>query len=382
MQEPTLEQLRRIGGLKWSRYPDQIGAWVAEMDFGVAPEVAAALHAAVDDGLLGYLPPALDQRLREATAQWHADQYGWDVSPQRVRLLPDVIRGFEEAMETFSEPGTPIVLPTPAYMPFLTVPGLHDRELIELPMVREAGGWRLDLDDLDAALAGGGLLVMCNPHNPIGKVYTAEEMQAISEVVQRRGARVFSDEIHAPLVYAGARHVPYATVSEAAAAHTVTATSASKAWNLPGLKCAQLLFSNAADLARFDDAGWWASHGTSTVGVIANTAAYAEGKPWLDDVMAYVAGNRAALGTMLEELLPEVGYRQPEGTYLAWLDCRQLDLADPYAFFAEQAGVQLTDGLQCGAAGAGHVRLNFAMPRALLEQAVEAMADALRRRSA
>ncbi len=382
MQEPTLEQLRRIGGLKWSRYPDQLGAWVAEMDFGVAPPIATALHAAVEDGLFGYLPPALAQRLCEATAQWYADQYGWAMPAERVRLLPDVIRGFEEAMNTFSEPGTPIVLPTPAYMPFLTVPALHDRELVELPMVCEQGGWRLDLDDLDAALRGGGLLVMCNPHNPIGKVYTAEELRAISEVVQRRGARVFSDEIHAPLVYAGTRHVPYATVSDAAAAHTVTATSASKAWNLPGLKCAQLVLSNAADVARFDQDGWWTSHGTSTVGVVANIAAYTAGTPWLDEVMAYLAGNRAALGTMLTELLPEVGYLPPEGTYLAWLDCRALDLADPYAFFAEHAAVQLTDGILCGAAGQGHVRLNFAMPWALLEQAVEAMADALRRRSA
>jgi cystathionine beta-lyase len=378
----SIERLREVGSVKWSQHPEAIGAFVAEMDFGTAPPVADAMHGAIDAGLLGYLPAALDRRLSEAWCAWAADRYGWVVASERVRPLADVMAGMVAALEHFSTPGSPVILPTPAYMPFLFVPGLLGREVIEVPMATDGGRAVYDLDALQAAYdAGGNLLVLCNPHNPVGRVLEPDELAAVAGVVERNGGRVFSDEIHAPLVYGGKRHVPYATVSDAAAGHSVTAVSASKAWNLPGTKCAQLVLTNDADAAVWAEVGHLAEHGASTLGVIANIAAYEEGGPWLDDVLEHLDGNRRLLGDLLAEHLPAVGYTPPEGTYLAWLDCRALDLGDhPAEFFREQAGVALTDGPLCGQAGAGFARLNFATPRPILEQMVVRMAEALQNR--
>jgi cystathionine beta-lyase len=211
-------------------------------------------------------------------------------------------------------------------------------------------------------------------------------------VVEANGGRVFADEIHAPLLYPGGTHVPYASLSGTAAAHTVTGTAASKGWNLPGLKCAQLLLSNDRDAATWAERGSAFEHGASTPGVRATTAAYRDGGPWLDDAVAYLDGSRALLARLLAEHLPEAGYQPPEGTYLAWLDCRAL-LADagarpatgralpadvsPAEFFLAKARVMLTDGAACGAAGAGHVRLNFATPRPILAEIVRRLGGAV-----
>jgi cystathionine beta-lyase len=378
----TLEQLRGTGGLKWSLFPDAIGAFVAEMDFGTAPPVTAALHEAVDDGLFGYLTEPMVTRMATGWCGWASEHYGWDVPVERVRPLADVMAGMQAAVEHFSRPGSPIILPTPAYMPFLTVPPAIGREVIEVPMARDGDRYVYDLDALAAAYrAGGHLLVLCNPHNPIGRVLRREEMHAVAEVVERYGGRVFADEIHAPLVYDGRQHVPYASVSDVAAAHTVTAVSASKAWNLPGLKCAQLVLSNDADAARWTEVGHLAEHGAATLGVVASIAAYESGGPWLSEVVDYLAGNRRLLRDLLAEHLPEIGYTEPEGTYLAWLDCRGLGLGDhPGEFFLEHAGVALVDGPECGDAGAGFVRYNFATPRPILEETVARMARAVRGR--
>ena len=380
--DQTIEQLRAVGSVKWSQHPGAIGAFVAEMDFGTAPPVAAAMREVVDRGLLGYLPDDLDARLSQAFARFAHDRYGWDVAPERVRPLGDVVAGLTAAIEHFSAPGSAVILPTPAYMPFLYVPQMLGRRVLQVPMAYDAGRAVYDLEAIDAAFAAGGnLLVVCNPHNPVGRVLETAEMQALAEVVERNGGRVFSDEIHAPLVFPGHRHVPYATVSPAAAGHSVTATSASKAWNLPGTKCAQLVLSNDADAQRWAEVGMLSEHGASNFGVAANIAAYEQGGPWLEDVLAYLDGNRSLLADLLAEHLPDVGYTPPEGTYLAWLDCRTLGLGDhPADFFREQAGVALTDGPSCGEVGAGFVRHNLATPRAVLEQSVRQMAQALHSR--
>src|SRR3954470_2009041 len=337
----TVAQLRESGGLKWSRYPDAIGAFIAEMDFGTAPAVVAALHEAVDAGVFGYLPAAWETALAQAWCGWAAGRYDWAVPVERVRPIADVMAGLQATIELFSVPGTPVILPTPAYMPFLIAPRELGRDVIEVPLVLDGSRYVYDLDALDAAFVrGGNLMVLCNPHNPVGRVLEPEEMRAICEVVERHGGRVFSDEIHAPLVYDGHRHVPYASLSETAAGHTVTAVSASKAWNLPGLKCAQLVLSNDADAELWERVGTMPEHGASNLGVVANIAAYEHGGPWLDEVLEYLDGNRRLLADLLADRIPEIGYVPPEGTYLAWFDCRALGLGDrPAEFFLDNAGV-------------------------------------------
>ena len=376
----TAADLRTIGGTKWAD-PDVIGAFIAEMDFGVAPVITEALHAAVDEGAFGYTPPKFTRALKDAAATRLRDRHGWDVGPEHVFAVPDVITALEIAIDRFSEPGSKIIVPTPSYMPFLSVPGGLGREVIEVPMLQHDGGWSFDFDGLQAAFdAGGRCLILCNPFNPIGRVFRRDELAAISELVDRNGGRVFSDEIWAPLVYPGAELVSYATVNDVAAGHTITAIAASKAWNLPGLKCAQLVVSNDADLQTMAEIESWAGRGTATLGLVASAAAYARGDAWLDEAVAYLAGNRDELIALVAQELPGVRVTVPEATYVGWLDFRGIGLEDPAAFFREHAGVGLTDGAACGAAGVGSARLIFAMPRPLLREALHRMGEALRAR--
>lgn len=379
----TETDLRQAGSLKWTAFPDVIGAFVAEMDFGVAPAVKDAVGAALEQGLTGYLPDHLSDALASATASWYADHYGWTVDATQVKHVPDVIAAFEYAIEQYTAPGAAVIVPTPAYMPFLMVPPLHGRRVIEVPSIEQDGRWVIDHDAVTAAFADGGeLLVLCNPHNPLGTVATREELVRVSDTVSAAGGRVFADEIHAPIVYAPARHIPYASISDAAAAHTLTATSASKAWNLAGLKCAQIILSNDADAALWERDGMWAGHGTSTIGAVSNIAAYASGGAWLDEVVSYLDGNRRLLADLVAEHLPGVRVTMPEGSYIALLDFRSTGLTgDLGAWFRDHAGVAMTDGAACGEAAVGFTRFVFAMPRPLVEEAVLRIARALEPRA-
>jgi cystathionine beta-lyase len=365
---------------KWSLHPGTIGAWVAEMDFGTAPAVTDALHRAIDDGVIGYLSPETARELGEATAEWHATEFGWAIDPARVHPVSDVMAALGVAVTEYSRPGSGVIVPSPAYMPFLTYPPTLGREVFEVPGVIEGGRWRHDLDAIDAAFrAGADTLLLCNPQNPTGTVLDRAELDAIAAVVDRNDGRVFADEIHAPLRFDGREHIPYASLSEVTARHTITGTSASKAWNIPGLKAAQLITSNDADQEQYRRFGFAVQHGAATPGVIASTAAYRHGREWLGDVVDYLDGNRRLLRDLLDEHLPSVGYAVPEATYLAWLDCRELGIeGSPAVFLRERAGVTLTDGALCGAGYEGFVRLVFAMPRPILRDAVLAIAAAVK----
>jgi cystathionine beta-lyase len=376
----TIEHLRSLGGTKWSSPDGEIGAFVAEMDFGIDPHITAALHKIVEDGSFGYMPRSFTEELSAATASFLHRRYGWKVAPADVLAVPDVIMALELAMEHCSRPGSKIIVPTPAYMPFLMVPPLKHREVIEVPMKVEGGGYVFDLEALQRAYDDGGdLLILCNPYNPVGRVFERDELVAVSELVDRNNGHVFSDEIWAPLTYPGAIHIPYASLNEVAAAHGITAISASKAWNLPGLKCAQLILSNDHDRATFEKVGMFAGHGTSNLGAIANAVAYREGEPWLDKTVSYLLGNRDRLVELVASELPGAHMHTPEGTYVAWIDFTDADLPTPPAeFFKEHAGVLLTEGTMCGEAGQGFVRLIFATPRPILEQIIRTMGTALR----
>jgi cystathionine beta-lyase len=378
----TEQALRDGRSLKWSRYGGAIGAFVAEMDFGTAPAVTRSLRESVEGGRLGYATPEAAADMARACAGWLGRRYGWEVPQAWITPLADVVAGLQAAIERFTPPGSPVVLPTPAYMPFLKVPGSLGRELIEVPMVERDGRATYDLAGIAAAFDGGaGLVVHVNPHNPLGRVFGVDEQLALADVVTAAGARVFADEIHAPLVYPGATHRPYASLSPETAGHTVTATSTSKAWNVPGLKTAQLILSNPDDAEHWASVGFQYGHGASTPGLFAAAAAYDEGEAWLDDVLAYLDGNRRLLAELIADRLPQVRFTPPEGTYLAWLDCRRLGLeGSAGAFFLDRAGVALVDGPECGAPGAGHVRLNFATPRPVLTTIVDRLAGAVAHR--
>lgn len=251
----TPAEMRRRGSLKWSQPGETIGAWVAEMDLGTAPSVSAVLRRAVDTGTLGYMPASLAQQAREATARYESEVLGWQVPVERISLLPNVLSALGAIIEYHTRPGSAVIVPTPAYMPFLSIPGQHGRECIQVPALRTPAsaasgtpGWALDLEPIESAMAAGaGLLVLCNPWNPVGRVLDPAELDAVAALSTRYGVPVFSDEIHAPLIVdPAALHVPYASRKGADPDLTFTATAASKGWNVPGLHCAQLIASGQA----------------------------------------------------------------------------------------------------------------------------------------
>lgn len=374
----TEDSLIAKGGRKWSSFPGSLGAFIAEMDFGVAPGVREALRDVDERDLFGYAPQAIVSDLKSATSAFCAEQYGWQFPDEHVDLASDVIASFLGILTHLTPAGTPLVLPTPAYMPFFDVAKVTGRELIQVPMIRSETGWSVDLAAVDAALVPGSTLVLCNPHNPIGKVYTESELLELAEVVERNDARVFSDEIHAPLVFEPARHIPYASLNETTASHTATATAASKAFNIPGLKCAQLILSSADDRAIWAQKGNFVSGAASNPGILATTAAYTQSGEWLDEITAYLKGNRELLTDLIATHLPNATYLAPEGTYLAWLDLRGYGLKSELAeHFNTEAHVAITEGRLCGEVGAGHIRLNFALPRPLLTEAIERIASAV-----
>ncbi|HZK06314.1 MAG TPA: aminotransferase class I/II-fold pyridoxal phosphate-dependent enzyme [Actinomycetaceae bacterium] len=378
----TEERLRAVGASKWTR-PGVIGAFVAEMDFGVAAPVSAALHEMVDLGRFGYPPPRMLRDMQEAYAGWSAEHYGWEVDPKWVRPMPDVLSALSFMLEHLVPARSKVILPTPAYMPFFVLPPMLGHEIVEVPMARDYDSWVFDLDALDAALSeDAGILILCNPHNPIGRVLEPGEMAPLTELAEKHGVRVFSDEIHAPLMFPGHAHVPYASTSEAAARHTVTAASASKAWNLPGLKTAQIIFSNESDAALWREVGMFIEHGASNAGLVANAAAYRHGEPWLNEVLAYLDETRTWFAAEIAERLPGSFVSVPEGTYLSLVDFRGVQGADrwgdePARFFEDHARVKMVEGSECGVAARGWARFNLATTRPIIAEAIDRMAAAI-----
>ncbi len=372
----TDEQLRERGDLNWAvAPPDVLPAWVAEMDYAACPVVRDAVADAVRVGHFGYPSPQAVARLRDATVAFAGRRFGWEVDPGLVLPTGDVMAGVVLALRTLCA-DAPVVVPTPAYPPFLDVVPLAGRELVTLPLDPDLPRAELDLDRIDAALgAGARTVLLCNPHNPWGRSWSAAELTALRDVVLRHGARVVSDEIHAPLVLPGATHTPYASL-EGTAEHTTTVLSASKAFNLPGLKCAQIVAGTPADAQALSALPLVANHGTSPLGLEANIAAYEQGDAWLDRALAHLDGNRALFAEGLAEQLPLARMRPLEATYLAWVDLRGYGEEDPAAVALERGRVMVRAGTEFGPGGDGHVRVNLATSRARLAELVRRLGQA------
>ncbi len=383
----TPDEMRARNTLKWTRHaPEILPLWVAEMDIETCPAVQDAIRSAVDRQTYGY--PAGDTRLADATADWCARRYDWQIDPALVHAVPDVLVGVRAAIDHFTTPGSPIVLPVPAYMPFFDVLDVCGRRGAFVPMLTERGpegstAHLFDLTAIEAAFAAGaGGLVLCNPYNPLGAVFPAWHLAEICDLAARYGARIISDEIHAPLVY-GRRHIPTASVSRTAAEVTVTVLASSKGFNTPGLKCAQVVLSNDADARRWPQVHRMRYEGVSTLGVEASIAAYREGTEWLDELLVFLAGNRDYLAETLPEAAPGLQWSPPQATFLAWLDFSDVGAlggADPSAWLLTEAKVFLNPGPAFGEGGRGHARLNFGTSRDILEEFVSRLDSALKDR--
>lgn len=371
-----LEELRRRTSMKWQVYPpDVLPLWVAEMDVDLAEPIVRAVTDAMRRGDTGYPRGAAYQ---EAFSDFAAQRWGWRPEPARMRLVTDVMLGIVEALRLLTEPGDAVVVNPPVYPPFVGYTEYAGRRVLPVPLGVDL---RLDLPALEAAFAGadGGprpaAYLLCNPQNPTGTVHTADELAAVARLADRYGVRVIADEIHAPVELPGASFVPYLSVP--GSERGVVLLSASKAWSLAGLKSALLVAGEgaASDLARVP---YEASGGVSHLGVIAHVAALRDGVPWLDALLAGLARNRALLGDLLAEHLPAAVYHPPQATYLAWVDCRGLDLdVEPARAFLHTGRVALNSGPSFGDGGDGHVRVNLATSPAVLEEAVRRMATVL-----
>lgn len=373
---------RSVPGTKWSRYgPDVLPLWVADMDFASPPAVIDALRERVEHGVFGYGYKLEVSPIHEVFAERLAKRYGWRVPLEAILPIPGVIPGFNVAGRVLTTPGDGVVLQTPLYPPILRIPGNLGLRLDEAPLARAADGrYTADLDGLEGAIdRRTRMFLLCNPHNPVGRAFTREELTGMAEICLRHDVGIVSDEIHCDLTYAGHEHVPIASLDAEIATRTITLMAPSKSFNQPGLKCALAIIPDPVLRARFTAGLGDVVPSVNILGYVAALAAYRDGGAWLDALLSYLEGNRDAVVEFVRRHLPGVRVSPPEATYLAWLDFQGAGpaAADPYTFFLERARVALNDGATFGRGGAGFARLNFGAPRARVLEGLERMRAAL-----
>jgi cysteine-S-conjugate beta-lyase len=372
---PPIEELRLRRSAKWAAYPPEVlPLWVAEMDFELAPAVAATLAEAVRRSDTGY---AYDTgAVGRALAGFAEQRWGWRFDPAAVRLVADVEIGVVELLRVLTRPGQSVVISPPVYAPFFGWIEEVRGRLVEVPLQDADDGWRLDLPALQQAFADRpAAYLLCNPHNPVGRAHSAEELAELAELAARYQVPIVSDEAHAPLALPGTRFTPLLSVPGAADL-AVSVQAASKAWNLAALKCAAVISAGprmAEVVAGLPNSQWRVGH----FGALASAVAYTEGVAWLDRLLDTLAERRALLGRLLAERLPAVRWQPPESSYLGWLDCGRLGLdGDASERFLEH-GVAVDAGQRFGNVGAGYVRLNFATSAEILTEAIDRMARAV-----
>ncbi|MDO5672320.1 MAG: aminotransferase class I/II-fold pyridoxal phosphate-dependent enzyme [Actinomycetaceae bacterium] len=391
--------LRGRGSNKWTVAPTCLGAGVAEMDYGLAPEIRAALHDAIDRAFTGYYPPGLLEDTSLAAREYFADAFGWDLEPEELFLIPTVLTVMREMITKLTPSNSAVIVPTPAYMPFLTIPGQLNRECIQVPSLRAADGrFLLDLQGIARALEqGAGSVILCNPWNPTGQVFTREELQEFDALMERfPHAMVFSDEIHAPILpgLSSADFVSYARVSPGAAARTITATAASKGWNIPGMHCAQVIITDADLLRRARGIFEPLAHDVPPLGALATRTAYREAHEWITAVNTQVAANIqrvrswAAEQSLPVQCLPisegdilddaALQITVPSGTYLTWWEDLSGALGECPAATLREAGLVVNDGKALGAGYEHCFRLNLACSPEVLEEILQVLENAFK----
>ena len=374
--------LRSRTGEKWTQFDeDVLPLWVADMDFEVADPIRRALQRALDTGDLGYPWHPQPTAIPGLFADRMQRLYGWHVDPRRVELVTEVVQAMYVAVHQLTEPGDGIIVQRPIYPPFVGLVEKLGRTLVDNALREAEVSYLLDVDLLREQAQHAKILLLCNPHNPTGRVMRREELQAIGDIAVEHDLVIVSDEIHQELVYPGAAHVPIASLSPEVEARTITIASTSKAFNIAGLRCAVTHFGSHDLRRRFLDFPRHLRGGLNSLGILATEAAWAHSDPWLEDVRAYLLANRDFTAEFVRSEMPGVPHTRPEATYLAWLDCRELELPMPPAkFFLEHARVGLSEGTTFGPMGEGFCRLNFSTSRAILEDALGRMAKALRSR--
>jgi cystathionine beta-lyase len=369
---------RPTDSVKWNYYGDALPLWVADMDFRAPEPVIRALRQRVEHGIFGYgtEPPELRSLLVEHLHRL----YGWEVAPEALLFVPGVVSGFNLATRAVTRPGDGLLVQTPVYFPILRVPRNVNLLMNEMQLTWQPDGqYEIDLDLFEATITGRTrVFLLCNPHNPVGRVFRRDELERMAEICLRHDIVICSDEIHCDLVFEGHPHLPIASLDPEIAARTITLMAPSKTYNIAGLHASVAIIPNPQLRKRFEAVRADLVPRLDVLGYAAIVAAYRDGGPWLSQVLRYLQANRDFLLRYVNDSLPGISMNSPEGTYLAWLDCRETALpANPHRFFLEKAKVALNDGATFGRGGEEFVRLNFACPRTTLIEALERMRQAL-----
>lgn len=372
---------RNSESLKWGVYEEDIlPLWVADMDFRCPVAVMDALHKRVDHGIFGY--GLVPQNLISLVVERKEKLFDWHIEPENVSFVPGVVTGFNLALRTFCKPGASVIVQTPVYGPFLSAPATAGLKRIDNPLIElENSRYEVDYDLFEEQIIENDvkLFILCNPHNPVGRVYLKDELERMADICLRHQVLICSDEIHCDLVFSEHKHIPIASLSLEVAANTLTLIAPSKTYNIAGLHASILIVQNPDLCERIKKFRKGLVGNPSLLSLVAAEAAYEHGTEWLTEAMAYMESNRDWLAQTVKDKLPGIKMFTPEGTYLAWLDCRDLKVeGSPHEFFLKKAKVGLNDGLDFGEKGKGFVRLNFGTPRAILEEAVQCMTDAVK----
>lgn len=372
---------RHSDSSKWRKYgADVLPLWVADMDFMSPEPVLRALRERLEHGVFGYGIEL--NAFTETVLHLLQQRYGWRVAPEALVLLPGVVPGFNLAGRAVTVPGDGILMQTPIYPPMLRAPSNMQVQRQESELVRQAdGSYHIDFEAFEAALTDRTrLFLLCNPHNPVGRVFRRDELTRLADICLRHNLVLCSDEIHCDLVFPGHTHIPIASLAPEVAERSITLMAPSKTYNLAGLKCAFAIIPNQQLRDQFLAARLdLVPSMPNILGYLAALVAYRDGQPWLEQVLGYLQGNRDYIHDYVATHLPTLSATTPEGTYLAWLDCRQAGIPqnDPYTFFLEHARVAMNNGVDFGQGGQGFVRLNFGCTRATLQQALERLRAAL-----
>ncbi len=375
-----MERLRALSGVKWRRWGDDvIPAWVADMDFPTAPPIVEALRVMVDSGDFGYNMASFDDSIPKAWADWSQRRFGWRPEPEQSRVFSTTLQAIATALSLATSPGDGVLLLTPVYAPFYSMIEKAGLRLIEYKLDQTA--WRVDADALSAAAdPGTRAIILCNPHNPSGRVFEATELETIALIAQEHDLLVISDEIWQDFVYPGSpRHTPFASLGPEASSRCVTVTAASKSFSLGGLSCAVAHLGHAAVAEGVAQMSPFLLGGINALGAHATLAAWTHGENWLADTVHCLHANREHLISRLTAELPQVRVETPEATYLAWLDFSDTSIAsDPAGQLLERGRVGLSPGPDFGTAGAGFARLNFATHREILDEIIDRIVGTVR----
>ncbi|WP_448203858.1 MalY/PatB family protein [Azospirillum sp. sgz302134] len=363
---------------KWTSHPTGVlAADVAEIDFPAPRPVRDALSRLLSTGDLGYPGPILEEAKRALRDHWRT-AHGLDRAAEDILFAADTMQAIGLALAALTRPGDGVVLQPPVFPPFFSVVERLGRRVVANPLLLTGGGWRVDADGLRGAVGTGArALLLCNPHNPTGRVFTREELEAVARLAVEHDLVILSDEIHADLVHAPHTHIPMASLGSDVAARTVTLAAAGKTYGFPGLSATAMMFGSAALRDRFEASCSELCGAPNRFSLEAATAAWRHGGPWLARLRLVLRRNRALVGAFVAAHAPRLSWHEPEAGYLAWLDCRGTGLERPHRVVLERAGVALGDGERFGPGGAGFLRLNFGTTRPLLRAVLDRMATVL-----